>query len=157
KFSFPAIPAAKQPTYFLLHGLFNVPMRHSQSGYWDVTRNRYDMSMGRFHGAPPDRCQLLWLDPQEFAGKRHFLVDGEGVASAELVERVQAKKLTGLVLHPIKYRPMSRPVIKPLKRIISAPPKPDFLAAAKGFSPAIGKQWLALWNWTVEALINRGW
>jgi len=46
KFGFPAIPAAEQPSYLLLHGLFNVPFRHGQSGYWDVGRNRYDMSMG---------------------------------------------------------------------------------------------------------------
>jgi hypothetical protein len=156
KFDFPAIPAKKQPSYLLLHGLFNLPMRHGQHGYWDVDKSRYDVSMGKWHGASPDRCQVLWLDPEEFAGKHLFLLEGEWVASAEFVERIRAKKLSGLVFHPIKYEAKPRPA-SPRLKTMPEPPRPDFAGAAKGFSPKLGEQWLALWDWSVTALKNRGW
>ncbi len=157
KFDFPAIPASKRPNYLLLHGLFDLPLRHGQEGYWDVDKNRYDMSIGEFHDAPADRCKVLWLDPEEFAGKHFFLLRGEWVASAEFVERVRAKKLTGLVFHPIKYEARPRPGMPQLKKVMPESPKPDFASAARGFSSKLGKQWLALWDWTVDALKNRGW
>lgn len=155
-FDFPVIPAKKQPSYLLLHGLFDLPMRHGQRGYWDVEKSRYDMSIGKLHGASPDLCRVLWLDPEEFAGKHLFLLRGEWVASAEFVERVRAKKLSGLVFRPIQYEARPRPASPSLKTM-SEPPRPDFAGAAKGFSPKLGKQWLALWDWTVEALKHRGW
>src|SRR5207249_8484431 len=32
-----------------------------------------------------------------------------------------------------------------------------FALSAKGFSPKLGRQWLALWDWLVASLKNRGW
>ena len=157
KFDFLPIERSKQPNYLLLHGLFEMPMRHGQRGFWDVSRNRYDMSMGQYHGARPECCKELWLDPDEFAGKHLFLLQGDWVASAEFVDRVRAKKLSGLVFHPIKYQSKPNPARIVTKKVLPQPPRPEFAMASKGYSPKITKQWQALWDWTTEALQNRGW
>jgi SMI1 / KNR4 family (SUKH-1) len=157
KFTFPTIPAAKRPSYLLLHGLLNVPLRHGQTGYWDVTKNRYDMSLSAFAGLPPRACKVPWLDPAEFAGKHLFLIENEWVASPEFVHRIREKRLTGLVFHPINYQPKPRPLAPRLKKTMPKPPRPDFALAERGFSPKLGKQWLANWDWLVAALKNRGW
>src|SRR4029079_17013501 len=118
---------------------------------------RFDLSMGQYHGLPPERCKRPWIDPEEFAGKHLFLFDEEWVASAEFVARVKENKLTGLTAHPINYDAKARPVPAKVKKTMPPPPRPDFALAAKGYSPQLGKQWKALWDWTTDALKNRGW
>jgi hypothetical protein len=157
KFSFVPIPRGKQPNYLLLHGLFDVPMRQGQQGYWDADQNQYDMSLGEFNGLAPELCGKLWLDPDEFAGKHLFLIQGDWVASAEFVDRVRAKKLSGLVFHPIQYVAKQKPAPVRIKKVMPKPPKPDFASASKGYSPKLVEQWQAMWEWTIEALQNRGW
>jgi hypothetical protein len=122
-----------------------------------VNTKRYDMSMGKFHGAPPEACRELWLDPDEFAGKHLFLLDRDWVASAEFVERVQSKNLTGLVFHPIRYEFKASPAPMRTKKVLPSPPKPDFALATKGYAQKLAGQWQDLWQWTSDGLKNRGW
>jgi hypothetical protein len=155
-FEFPKIPGASQNKVGVLHPICNIPFRHSQAGYWDTARRRYNMSASKSHGAVAEACKVPWIDLDDIAGKHLFLLNNDLTASKDFVEFVKSKKMTGITFDRIKYEPKSRMPRSKLT-IRTLPTKPDMATAARGFTTKLGKQWTELWEWTAESLKARGW
>jgi len=151
-FSFRKLAAKRKRNLVLIDPNVTIPFRHGQSLHWNGKRfeaSHRDKKLGN----------LPMIDPQELADTHLFRLQYPAyvVATQTFVDAYHDAGLTGLKFAPFGYSPTPRVRPPAPKRLLGAMPAYPSVAAKRGASSTLFKEWQSMWEWTTTGLKNRAW